>query len=102
MLDEIVRYAAKTPSDAAHMILDGVEQMATRLDKAHSVIGEQIATRLDVYTNNIDQRYTQITRDIDRVRTRLADRIENRRAVIQLLDPKQQLHRGYALVTDQD
>ncbi|MBP6256537.1 hypothetical protein KA405_02180 [Patescibacteria group bacterium] len=28
LLDEIVRHAAKTPSDAAHLIIDGLEQTA--------------------------------------------------------------------------
>ena len=100
LLDEIVWHAAKTPSDAAHLIVDGVEQMAGRLEKIQESIIQNIQNRLEMYAQHIDQRYTWTQLDAKRIRTKVAQNILNRWATIQLLGPEQQTRRGYALLHD--
>jgi exonuclease VII large subunit len=93
LLDEIVWHAAKTPSDAAHLIVDGVEQMAGRLEKIQESIVQNIQNRLEMYAQHIDQRYTWTQLDAKRIRIKVAQNILNRWTTIQLLGPEQQTRR---------
>ena len=90
ILDEIVWHVAKTPSDAAHIIIDEVEQIAGSLDTLFIQIQEQIHNYLEIYTYNTHQRYTNIKNEIDLLCMDLTHRIDKRRSVIQLFDAKQQ------------
>ena len=100
LLDEVVWHAAKTPSDAAHLIVDGVEQMVGRLERIHEEIEQKITSRLEVYAQHIDQWYTWSQLDAKRIRAQVIQTIENRWSTIQLVAPEQQTRRGYALLTN--
>lgn len=98
VLDEIVRHAAKTPSDAAHLVVDGMEQMNYRLFRLWEDIEILWEKYKEFYRNKIDFWYTWIQTQWTLLRERVRERIEHRRGTIQLLGPEQQLARGYALV----
>lgn len=100
LLDEVVWHAAKTPSDAAHLIVDGVEQMAGRLERIHEEIENKINTRLEVYAQHIDQWYTWCQLDAKRIRAQIVQTLENLWSTIQLVAPEQQTRRWYALIRD--
>lgn len=101
ILDEIVWHAAKTPSDAAHLLLEGLEHMHVRLNTIDVQIEQQISARLLWYTERIEYWYAQINANSDYIRARVTQQIDSWRSAIQLVSPKQQWDRGYALVTDE-
>lgn len=99
LLDEIVWHAAKTPSDAAHLIIDGIEQMAHRLETVYEVIMTQIEDRKAQYSKDVKKRADDIQLFGAHLCWRLEERVKGWWTTIQALHPDQQVHRGYALLT---
>lgn len=99
-MDEIVRYAAKTPSDAAHLLIDGMSQQQQRL----TTLYESIETILTTYQENCwrtaTDRYEAIQQSCTETKKRLEERVDAWRDAIQMMNPLHQLDRGYALVYD--
>lgn len=100
LLDELVRHAAKTPSDAAHLILDGVEQTVRRLESLYQEVDHDITDRLEQYFERIRLWFEGVVNQEAALRSRMLERVEGRWSAITSLSPEQQLRRGYALVYD--
>ena len=101
ILDEIVRHAAKTPSDAAHLIIDGLEQTAGRIEVLYGWIQQKWTKRLEQVGDEVAFFRSQIRLASTRQKARLSERVDWWRSAIQLIDPERQTARGYALVSDQ-
>jgi exodeoxyribonuclease VII large subunit len=100
ILDEIVRHAAKTPSDAAHLIIDGLEQTAWRIETLFVWIQQKWTARFEEVGDEVAFFRSQIRLASMRQKNRLDERVDAWRSAIQLIDPLRQTTRGYALIRD--
>lgn len=101
LLDEIVRHAAKTPSDAAHLIIDGLEQTAGRIEALYDWIQQKWTARFEQVGDEVAFFRSQIRLASSRQKNRLTERMDAWRSAIQLIDPLRQTTRGYALIRDE-
>lgn len=101
LLDEIVRYAAKTPSDAAHVILDWYEQLSARLDALQWIISQKVQSRMDRLGDEVAWLRSGIRLLTKKQRQTITERLDFYRQWIQAHEPSLQTHRGFALVRDE-
>lgn len=100
LLDEIVRYAAKTPSDAAHLIIDWYEQFDARLNELLWTITQKTQSRIDRLGDEVAGLRSEIRLLSKRQRQTILERVHHYRQSIKAHDPLLQTHRGFAIVRD--
>lgn len=100
LLDELVWHAAKTPSDAAHLILDGYEQTAARVEDLYARITQKVQSRTDRLADEIASLRSGVRLLSRRQIERIALRVDQMRTGVQAHDPILQTHRGFAIVRD--
>jgi exonuclease VII large subunit len=100
LLDELVWHAAKTPSDAAHLIVDGMEQTAARVADLYVRITQTVQNRTDRLGDEIASLRSGVRLLGRRQIERIVLRVEQMRTGVQSHDPVLQTHRGFAIVRD--
>lgn len=102
LLDEVVWKSAKTPSDAAYLLIAETERNFQLVETTYHLIHTQIAEQIDRYAEQVDQLSTAIrvagTRLIDHYETTLQQRWD----LIESMDPLHVLQKWYALLQTTD
>lgn len=98
VLDQIVKYPMKTPSDAAHFIIDNMDSLTDNIENLYTSITNLINSRKQSYIYQIHAIYTQITNTIQNKKSQIIANIDIYYNGIKMLDLGYMTARGFALV----
>lgn len=98
LLDEVARYAAKTPSDAAHYIIGYVAAYEQSAQKWRAGIQQRMQLTARHLHERVQMRAHAIQELLQQRLVRSHQHIDQRYSTIRLADPRKQLNKWYALV----
>jgi hypothetical protein len=88
----------KTPSDAAHFIIDNMDSLTDGIENLYMSIANLINSRKQSYIYQIHAIYTQITNTIQNKKSQIIANIDIYYNGIKMLDLGYMTARGFALV----
>lgn len=98
ILDEVAHHAAKTPTDAGYFLLDYVGKIANDIDDIYGEINESLNDVHDIYSTQIETRYSDICRSGDDRIENLSTNVDMMRESIMSYSPEKMLQKWYILV----
>lgn len=102
LLDELACYSAKTPTDAAYIILDHYDECANEIDWLYESIKNGINTYYSAYLLTIEKTMQEIRIGVENTIERYWTNIHNRMDLICSAKPEKMLQSGYALLYNEE
>ncbi len=100
LADMVADMRAATPTDAAQRLVPDKREVAAAIEYKMRHVVRGISAQHDDYRQHVDERVETALRAIERRYASVKERFEMLGAVVQQLDPRSALRRGYALVFD--
>lgn len=101
ILDAIVKYPAKTPSDAAYILINEVKKYQEELDTYRQMLQTIVNNKFLHIKQYIDHIYENIIAQAKWDKEKIKKNIENFMESINAYDPKKLTKRGFALLTNE-
>lgn len=98
VLDKIAKYAMKTPSDAAHFVVNQMDILTDKIWSIYISISNLISSKKQSYIYQIDSLYQQITNKIQNQKSQIINNINIYHKAIKTFDLWFMTARGFALV----
>lgn len=98
ILQDLARYGAKTPTDAAYKLIEILSEWDSALSILYEEIVETCDEKISALRENIDSRYENIQAKVGQVLREIRQQIDGRYGTICAVSPEKILKHGYAIV----
>lgn len=100
LLDQTVYHSAKTPTDAAYVLLEHYQSLQLRLEQTQEAITINIQWRYTLYSDSIEAHYISINQWVENLLDQKLQQVEVLMMSIDSYNPISQLQKWWWIVTD--